>query len=242
MNDAPHRGDDRVPPDQYVTKKWPVLSCGDTPEVDPARFALRLFGRVETERAFDWQALQALPRREVVADFHCVTRFSTLDNPWSGFSTRDVLAAVQPTTDTTHAMLHCLRRLHDEPAARRLAVRARPVRRPSRRRTAGARPRRSVAPGGAPPLAWKSAKWVSGIALLAGHERGFWEENGYHAYGDPLGGAALLVAGDAAGVAGPAGSWGQLNRPSLETDDPKAVPLCLTWRRTGAGTVQARPR
>ncbi len=185
MNDAPHRGDDRVPPGQYVTKKWPVLSCGDTPEVDPAGFALRLFGRVEAEHTFDWQALQALPRREVVADFHCVTRFSTLDNPWSGFSTRDVLAAVQPTTDTTHAMLHCyggyttnlpLEDLRSEHAL--FADRH------------GGEP---LAPDHGGPLrlvvphlyAWKSAKWVSGIEFLNAHERGFWEENGYHTYGDP---------------------------------------------------------
>ena len=71
-----------------------MLSVGDTPEVDPAGFELRLFGRVEAGHAFDWQALQSLPRREVTADFHCVTRFSTLDNPWSGFATRDVLGAV----------------------------------------------------------------------------------------------------------------------------------------------------
>lgn len=33
--------------------------------------------------------------------------------------------------------------------------------------------------------AWKSAKWVSGVELLSQDERGFWEENGYHTYGDP---------------------------------------------------------
>jgi len=33
--------------------------------------------------------------------------------------------------------------------------------------------------------AWKSVKWVRGFQLL-GHDRlGFWERNGYHAYGDP---------------------------------------------------------
>jgi DMSO/TMAO reductase YedYZ molybdopterin-dependent catalytic subunit len=33
--------------------------------------------------------------------------------------------------------------------------------------------------------AWKSAKWVSGVELLAEDRRGFWEGNGYHTYGDP---------------------------------------------------------
>lgn len=185
MDDSRRRGDGRVPPGQYVTKKWPVLSVGDTPEVDLAGFELRLFGRVEAERAFDWQALQSLPRREVTADFHCVTRFSTLDNLWSGFATRDVLGAIAPSPDASHAMIHCyggyttnlpLDDLLSEHAL--LADRH------------GGEP---LAPDHGGPLrlvvphlyAWKSAKWVSGIELLNADERGFWERNGYHTYGDP---------------------------------------------------------
>ena len=185
MNDAPHRGDDRVPPGQYVTKKWPVLSCGDTPEVDTAAFGLRLFGRVEAEHTFDWEALQALPRSEVVADFHCVTRFSTLDNPWSGFSTRDVLAAVQPAKDATHAMLHCYGGYTTNlPLADLLSEYA---------LFADRHGDEPLAPDHGGPLrlvvphlyAWKSAKWISGVEFLSADERGFWEENGYHIYGDP---------------------------------------------------------
>ena len=185
MNDAPHRGDDRVPPGQYVTKKWPVLSCGDTPEVDPAGFALRLFGRVEAEHTFDWQALQALPRREVVADFHCVTRFSTLDNPWSGFSTRDVLAAVRPAAGATHAMIHCYGGYTtnlplDDLLSPYTLFADRHGGEPLAADHGG--PLRLVLPH---LYAWKSAKWVSGIEFLNADERGFWEQNGYHTYGDP---------------------------------------------------------
>jgi DMSO/TMAO reductase YedYZ molybdopterin-dependent catalytic subunit len=32
---------------------------------------------------------------------------------------------------------------------------------------------------------WKSAKWVRGLQLLDEDEPGFWEQNGYHLYGDP---------------------------------------------------------
>ena len=185
MNDAPHCGDDRVPPGQYVTKKWPVLSVGDTPEVDVAGFELRLFGRVEAEHAFDWRALQSLPRREVTADFHCVTRFSTLDNAWSGFATRDVLGAVALSTDATHAMIHCYGGYTTNlPLADLLSEHALFADRH------GGEP---LAPDHGGPLrlvvphlyAWKSAKWVSGVELLNADERGFWEENGYHTYGDP---------------------------------------------------------
>jgi DMSO/TMAO reductase YedYZ molybdopterin-dependent catalytic subunit len=32
---------------------------------------------------------------------------------------------------------------------------------------------------------WKSAKWVRGLEILDHDEPGFWEEYGYHNYGDP---------------------------------------------------------
>ena len=32
---------------------------------------------------------------------------------------------------------------------------------------------------------WKSAKWASGLRVMAEDEQGFWERNGYHDLGDP---------------------------------------------------------
>ncbi len=185
MDDTPRRGNDRVPPGQYVTKKWPVLSCGDTPDVATSLFALRLFGLVEAERTLDWQALQSLPRREVVADFHCVTRFSTLDNSWSGFSTRDVLAAVRPDTSASHALIHCYGGYTTNlPLPDLLSEHAlfadRHGEAPLEADHGG--PLRLVVPH---LYAWKSAKWVQAVEFLAADERGFWEQNGYHTYGDP---------------------------------------------------------
>ncbi len=215
MNDVPRRGNDRVPPGQYVTKKWPVLSCGDTPEVDTAAFGLRLFGRVEAEHTFDWQALQALPRREVVADFHCVTRFSTLDNPWSGFSSRDVLAAVQPAADATHAMLHCYGgyttnlpladllseyalfadRHGEEPLVKRL-VRSR------------AGPWRSAAPRRAPSLRLEEREVGLGRRVPARRRARLLGGERLPHLRRPVGGATVLVAGNSAGLAGAPGRAG----------------------------------
>jgi DMSO/TMAO reductase YedYZ molybdopterin-dependent catalytic subunit len=33
--------------------------------------------------------------------------------------------------------------------------------------------------------AWKSVKWVRGLEFLDHDQAGFWEQNGYHMYGDP---------------------------------------------------------
>jgi DMSO/TMAO reductase YedYZ molybdopterin-dependent catalytic subunit len=185
MDDTPHRGTDRVPPGQYVTEKWPVLTYGRTPVVSPKDWGLRIFGSVEQPVALRWAAFQLLPRREIKADFHCVTRFSTLDNRWSGFSTRDVLMQARVLPEATYVSVHCYGgyatnlpledflskhalfadRWNGEPLA-----------------VDHGGPVRLVVPH---LYAWKSAKWVSGVEVLAEDRRGFWEENGYHSYGDP---------------------------------------------------------
>jgi DMSO/TMAO reductase YedYZ molybdopterin-dependent catalytic subunit len=107
MDDSIRTGSSRVPPGQYVSEKWPVLTYGDTPVVAPERWTVTLSGLVERDVVLTWAALQALPRVEVTADFHCVTRFSTLDNRWSGFSTRDVLAQARVDPEASHVFLHC---------------------------------------------------------------------------------------------------------------------------------------
>ena len=187
MDDSLRTGDARIPPGQYVSQKWPVLTYGDTPIVKPEDWTLTISGLVEAPLTLAWPDLQRLPRTEVLADFHCVTRFSTLDNRWSGFATRDVLAQVRVRPEASHVLLHCYGGyttnlpLEDFASARSLFVDrcdGEPL---------------AIDHGGALRLivphlyAWKSAKWVNGVELLAADQRGFWEENGYHTYGDPWG-------------------------------------------------------
>ena len=175
----------RVPPGQYVTEKWPVLTYGEVPRVDLATWRLRLTGLVETEKSLSWSDFQALPRVEVTADFHCVTRFSTLDNRWGGVATRELLRRVAVDAEAMHVAVHCFGGyttnlpLEDFLSERALfadthAGRPLPVEHGG--------PLRLVVPH---LYAWKSAKWVSGVELGREERRGFWEENGYHAYGDP---------------------------------------------------------
>jgi DMSO/TMAO reductase YedYZ molybdopterin-dependent catalytic subunit len=175
----------RVPPGQYLTEKWPVLTYGPVPVVDLATWRLAVTGLVEAGKSLSWSELRALPRIEVTADFHCVTRFSTLDNRWSGVGTRELLRQVAVRPDASHVLVHCAGGyttnlpLEDFLAPEALLA----------DRWGGAAladehggPLRLVVPH---LYAWKSAKWVTGIELLAEDRRGFWEENGYHTYGDP---------------------------------------------------------
>src|SRR3954447_22359426 len=70
---------ERVPPGQYLTERFPVLTVGPNPDYDLANWDFTVFGEVEHELTLSWEELQALPQREVVTDIHCVTRWSKLD-------------------------------------------------------------------------------------------------------------------------------------------------------------------
>ncbi len=185
MDDSVRTGAGRVPPGQYVTDKWPVLTYGPEPAVATEGWELRVFGEVERETRSSWDDFQSLPRIEVVADFHCVTRFSTLDNRWSGVSLRTLLepAGVHPAA--AYATVHCYGGYTtnlplEDLLSERALLADRHADEPLAPEHGG--PVRLVVPH---LYAWKSAKWVSGIELLRHEVRGFWEDAGYHLYGDP---------------------------------------------------------
>src|SRR5579885_2747883 len=65
-------GLDRLPPGQYLTKKWPVLSYERTPKFDPTTWRFTVKGLVEEPFELTWEQFLALPRVTLTADFHCV--------------------------------------------------------------------------------------------------------------------------------------------------------------------------
>jgi DMSO/TMAO reductase YedYZ molybdopterin-dependent catalytic subunit len=185
MDDSIRTGDARVPPGQYVTEKWPVLTYGETPRIAPADWSFRISGLVAREVMLSWADFQALPRVKVTADFHCVTRFSTLDNGWEGVSTRELLARAELEPDAAFVLVHSyggyttnlpLEDLLSERALLADIQNGRPL------PVEHGGPARLVVPH---LYAWKSAKWANGFELFPDDHRGFWEENGYHTYGDP---------------------------------------------------------
>src|SRR3954462_15817717 len=74
----------RVPPGQYLTERFPVLTVGPNPDYDLASWDFSIFGEVENELTLSCDELQALPQRELTTDIHCVTRWSKLDTLWVG--------------------------------------------------------------------------------------------------------------------------------------------------------------
>jgi DMSO/TMAO reductase YedYZ molybdopterin-dependent catalytic subunit len=97
----------RVPPGQYLTEKFPVLSVGRNPKFDLTDWDLRLDGEVESALAWSWEELHALPQSEVTVDIHCVTRWSKLDTTWRGVRVRDLLERAGVKPSGTHLMAHC---------------------------------------------------------------------------------------------------------------------------------------
>jgi DMSO/TMAO reductase YedYZ molybdopterin-dependent catalytic subunit len=179
---------DRLPPGQSLTRKWPVLHYGSTPEFNRQRWQFHIFGLVQQPWECSYDDFLALPKVQVKADMHCVTRWSKLDNLWEGVSTREILSKVKPLPQAKFVMVHsdhgfttnlplddflgddCL--------------------------FAWKHNGQDLEPDHGYPLrlvvprlyAWKSAKWVRGIELMDTDRAGFWEawdHGGYHMRGDP---------------------------------------------------------
>jgi DMSO/TMAO reductase YedYZ molybdopterin-dependent catalytic subunit len=174
---------DRVPPGQYVTPDFPVLSAGPTPRVSAGEWDFRVRGAVRHEQRWSWEQFQALPREELAADIHCVTKWSKLDTRWYGVSLDVLLRDAEPTgsyvvafsdggyttnlplADVTGGKAWVVDTYDDAPLAPEHGG-----------------PARLLVPH---LYFWKSAKWVRGIRVTVHDEPGFWEEAGYHNRGDP---------------------------------------------------------
>src|ERR1700723_3154498 len=75
----------RVPPGQYVTDDFPVLSAGPTPHTALANWTFSIAGS-GASKSWTWEEFRTLPTENVTVDIHCVTRWSKLDTHWQGVS------------------------------------------------------------------------------------------------------------------------------------------------------------
>ena len=176
----------RLPPGQALTLKWPVLHYGSVPRFDPERWEFQVRGLVEAPLHFSWAEFNALPRTPVTSDFHCVTRWSRFDNHWEGVAFRELLSRVKlgPRAGyvlvlaeqgfTANVPLADLDRENVLFATHHDGAPLTPDH---------GYPLRLIVPH---LYAWKSVKWVRGIEFLDHDVPGFWEQNGYHMYGDPF--------------------------------------------------------
>jgi DMSO/TMAO reductase YedYZ molybdopterin-dependent catalytic subunit len=173
----------RVPPGQYVTGDFPVLSAGPTPRIEMADWRLSVTGEIDQPMSWTWEQFRALDDEPVAADIHCVTKWSKLDTTWVGVSLDTLLAGVE--TAAEFVLVHSYGGYTTNlPLADVIDGKAWVV------HTYDGEPLDPEHGGPARLLVphlyfWKSAKWVTGIELRNDEQQGFWEGYGYHIYGDP---------------------------------------------------------
>src|SRR3954462_814914 len=96
----------RVPPGQYLTDGFPVLTVGPNPDFDLASWDFSVFGQVERPLTLSWDELQALPQKTITTDIHCVTRWSKLDTTWVGVPVRELPARAGVKPEGAHVMAY----------------------------------------------------------------------------------------------------------------------------------------
>lgn len=177
---------ERLPPGQVRTRKWPVLHWKRVPNISINEWRLEIGGLVERELLLDWEEFRSLPRVKVFADFHCVTRWSRLGNTWEGVSAREILARTGVLPEAKFVIAHG----YDDGFTTNLPLAELTAEDVLLCDSHDGQPL-SADHGGPVRLivprlyAWKSAKWVKTLELVAQDAPGYWERNGYHNTADP---------------------------------------------------------
>lgn len=179
-----HR-EERIPPGQHETSRWPVLHAGRVPDIDTSSWKFRVGGLVAEEKEYLLEKFLALPRVKVFADIHCVTSWSKLNNLWEGVSTSILKDEVEILPEAKFVMVHALgnftTNLPLEDFFQEDVLFATHHNGQKIDQKHGG-PLRLVVPQ---LYFWKSAKWVNGVEFMEKDRPGFWESNGYHIHGDP---------------------------------------------------------
>jgi DMSO/TMAO reductase YedYZ molybdopterin-dependent catalytic subunit len=177
--------ENRVPPGQRLTERFPVLHAGSVPRYDLSKWTFKITGLVEEKKTLSYQEFMSLPMVKVFSDIHCVTGWSRLNNLWEGVSTSAIKELVNILPEAKFVIVHCAEgwttnlsledffqpdvlfvvKLDNEPNTPKHGA-----------------PCRLVVPR---LYFWKSAKWVEGLEFKAKDKPGFWETRGYHNHGDP---------------------------------------------------------
>jgi DMSO/TMAO reductase YedYZ molybdopterin-dependent catalytic subunit len=172
-----------LPPGQYLTHDFPVLSAGPTPRIPLDRWHFTVTSETGDQQRWNWTEFTALPADDVTVDIHCVTKWSKLGTTWRGVSLDTLLADVETSADFT--MVHSfggyttnvpMEDLLDGKAWIAYRFDGEDL------EPEHGGPARMLVPH---LYFWKSAKWVNGLRMMTEDEPGFWETAGYHSYGDP---------------------------------------------------------
>ena len=185
------RNENRLPPGQSLTLKFPVLHYGPVPPFNPATWDFHVWGEVEEEARWNWDEFTRLPRTRLTIDLHCVTRWSKADTIWEGVSVRTLVeqALIKPGPAAQFVMQHAeygftvnlpLAVVLQDNFLLATHFNGQPIE-PDHgfplRGVVGAIPGRDDLQT---PYLWKGAKWLRGLEFMSRDRLGFWEQAGYH--------------------------------------------------------------
>ena len=190
-NEEKVKKEGRLPPGQSLTQKFPVLHYGPVPGFNPTTWDFRVWGEVEKEMRWTWEAFNQLPRTHLEMDIHCVTRWSKFDTQWEGISVRVLVeqGLIKPLPTARFVMQHAeygftanlpldvvladnfllATHFNGEPLTPDHGYPLRGV--------VGAIPGNEDL---MVPYFWKGAKWLRGLEFMQNDRKGFWEQAGYH--------------------------------------------------------------
>lgn len=176
----------RLPPGQYLTQDFPVLTAGPTQRTSLEDWSLVLSCEGRALAQWNWTEFAALPQTERTYDIHCVTKWSKFDTRWRGVTFDNLLkAAALSSLPKLYLMAHSdgdyttnlpVADLTEGKAMVATHYDGQPL---------------SASHGGPARLLvphlyfWKSAKWVRRLDFMESNPAGFWESLGYHIHGDP---------------------------------------------------------
>lgn len=181
---------ERVPPGQHLTDRFPILHYGQIPAFNPSTWDFRIWGEVEEPVIWTWDEVLALPRVRLNLDLHCVTTWSKLDMVWEGISLRQLVedGLVKPKPSARYVMQHAdggystnlpLAVMLQDNFLLATHYNGQPIS-PEHgfplRGVVGAIPGRDDLKD---VYLWKGAKWLRGLEFLGADQLGFWEANGY---------------------------------------------------------------
>jgi DMSO/TMAO reductase YedYZ molybdopterin-dependent catalytic subunit len=178
---------ERLPPGQYETRDFPVLSAGPTPRTPQAQWDFAVRAIDGNAARWTWDEFSALPRTQLTTDIHCVTKWSRFDTHWEGVSIDTLIAdaARHGVSTAPYVMAMCdggyttnvpLADLTSGKAMIACGYDGAPL------APEHGGPARLLVPH---LYFWKSAKWVRELRFMEHDRAGFWESLGYHQYGDP---------------------------------------------------------
>jgi len=172
-----------LPPGQFLTEDFPVLSAGATPVIDTAEWEFTIRTETGEKHRWDWEQMLALPQEDVTTDIHCVTRWSKLGTTWRGVSLDTLFENVESTYEFTmaHSYGGYTTNIPLDDLLDGKAWIAHTFDGDDLDPEHGG-PARLLVPH---LYFWKSAKWITGLTMTSEDEPGFWEQNGYNMYGDP---------------------------------------------------------